>query len=387
MVRALLCGSIPPEWGGKTGGGVASVHRTLIDELRKPDRDYGVEIAGLMPFNMDWDSPRRPPIAQLVEPPASGAGTAAEIEFYRRTLEATRADVVVFQHIGHRWATYHARLRPGIPAVGVIHSWHSLMFRPAEQTERVRRTIEEALPGCDALVFVSENTRIEGIERNFVYPATTSVIHNPVGPVYAEELAVDGVDRDGWVFLGSLIDRKNPMVALTAAARSGRRLTVVGDGPEASTLRAAAARLGGDRRVTFVGWAEPREARRLLLSAELLCLPSRSEGFSIAYLEALACGTPIIGAATNVVELEQRLGMACGVGIHDGSADEVLAASQQIATRKWSRSELRRRALAAYSPSAVTAAYATMLRSIVTTAGGDGPSQGFRYLPRLRANP
>jgi hypothetical protein len=49
-VRVLLCGSVPPEWGGASGGGVGEFHRVLIEELG--NTHYGVDIAGLIPFNL-----------------------------------------------------------------------------------------------------------------------------------------------------------------------------------------------------------------------------------------------------------------------------------------------------------------------------------------------
>jgi glycosyltransferase involved in cell wall biosynthesis len=240
------------------------------------------------------------------------------------------------------------------------------MLRPAEQIERARRTVEQSLPGCASLVFVSESVRTEGAERGFDFSVRTSVIHNPFGPTYAEPCAVDARTRDGWVFVGALTERKSPMLALEAAARCGASLVFVGEGPEEVALRTATERLGLGDRVDFKGWATPEGVRDALLRADLLCLPSLSEGFSVAYLEALACGLPVIGAATNVAELERQMGAPCGVGIRGDDVGEVVAAAQAIRATTWVRTELRRRALAAFSPSAVAQRYATVLHESVS---------------------
>ncbi len=202
-----MCGSIPPEWGGATGGGVASFHRILIEEFLSRGCEYGVEIAGVFPFNLDRSSSLRPPVPQVFEAP----DRASEPEFYEGMVRETRADVVLFQHIAHRWAVYHGRLKQAVPAVGVVHSWSAVTFRPPETVSRVRQTIEKAMPGCDCLVFVSEHTRAEGERLGFAYPARTTVINNPVGALFTQDIRGASDERRGWVFVGSLIDRKNPL--------------------------------------------------------------------------------------------------------------------------------------------------------------------------------
>ncbi len=137
---------------------------------------------------------------------------------------------------------------------------------------------------------------------------------------------------------------------MEAAARCGKHLTIIGEGPEEPRLRSAATRLGTEDQVSFVGWAPPERVREALLGAELLCLPSLSEGFSMAFLEALACGTPIVGTGANLDEIGQRIGMACGAPVWEASVDEVAAAARSVNESSWDRTELRRRAVEAFSP-------------------------------------
>lgn len=158
-------------------------------------------------------------------------------------------------------------------------------------------------------------TRREGAELGFDHPGPSTVIHNPLQPVFTRWCPVAGRRRYGWIFAGSLIDRKNPMLALAAAASCGSPLTVVGDGPLLPALRSAAGALGHAEQVRFTGWLPPGQVRRHLSRAEVLCVPSAGEGFSMAYLEALSCGTPVVGMAANVQELVALLGPACGGGV------------------------------------------------------------------------
>jgi N-acetyl-alpha-D-glucosaminyl L-malate synthase BshA len=83
--------------------------------------------------------------------------------------------------------------------------------------------------------------------------------------------------------------------AKVAAARPAR-LVLVGDGPERPRVEEEARALGVEDRVSFLG--ERVEVDRLLPAADLFLLPSESESFGLAALEAMACGVPVVGTRT-----------------------------------------------------------------------------------------
>lgn len=83
---------------------------------------------------------------------------------------------------------------------------------------------------------------------------------------------------------------------LVRAAVGAVRLVIVGDGPARSTLEAQAGRLGIAGVVEFAGATS--DVRPYLQAAALFALPSRSEGISIALLEAMATGLAVV--ATDV---------------------------------------------------------------------------------------
>ncbi len=60
------------------------------------------------------------------------------------------------------------------------------------------------------------------------------------------------------------------------------------------SLKALAADLGLDDRVTFAGRKPPAEVARLMAEAGVVVLPSRAESFGAVLVEALACGTPVV---------------------------------------------------------------------------------------------
>lgn len=99
------------------------------------------------------------------------------------------------------------------------------------------------------------------------------------------------------VFIGRLNPQKNPaflMDALARLPRSGWRLTFIGDGPLMPEVRARIARHGLAERVRCTGWLESAEVHRILASADILCMPSLSEGMPVVGVEALKHGLAIV---------------------------------------------------------------------------------------------
>lgn len=79
------------------------------------------------------------------------------------------------------------------------------------------------------------------------------------------------------------------------AARTPARLRLIGDGPDRSAVEALVERLGLGDRVELLG--KQAVLGPLLRGCALFLLPSRSESFGLAALEALASGVPVIAAA------------------------------------------------------------------------------------------
>jgi len=103
------------------------------------------------------------------------------------------------------------------------------------------------------------------------------------------------------VTVANLRPEKAHEILFEAAARLASShpelsFVIAGDGPRASELRALADRLGIGRRVEFLGHVEDVPA--LLRRADAFVLPSRSEAFPNAAIEAMAAGLPVIASAT-----------------------------------------------------------------------------------------
>lgn len=116
-----------------------------------------------------------------------------------------------------------------------------------------------------------------------------------------------GVEGDLIVAPGNLVALKGHWLAVEALARlPGATLLIAGEGPERAALEAliAARDLGG--RARLLGNVAPAAMPELLAAADLMLLPSEREGLANVWIEALACGTPLliadVGGAREVLD-------------------------------------------------------------------------------------
>lgn len=111
----------------------------------------------------------------------------------------------------------------------------------------------------------------------------------------ARAKAALGEARPLIVALGALVPRKGHDLVIEAVARlPGVALRVVGAGPERGALEALIARLGVADRVTLTGALPHERVAATLAAADVMALASASEGLANAWVEALACGVPIV---------------------------------------------------------------------------------------------
>lgn len=140
------------------------------------------------------------------------------------------------------------------------------------------------------------------------------------------------------IYVGRLDPIKGVGDLLEATARllpSQPELQVVciGTGVSESRLRARAARPDLAAHVRFVGQCEPGEVARWLAAADLLCLPSHSEGCPNVVVEALACGRPVV--ATTVGGIPELVDDSCAVLTAPGTPAALAEALATALGRRW----------------------------------------------------
>jgi glycosyltransferase involved in cell wall biosynthesis len=71
---------------------------------------------------------------------------------------------------------------------------------------------------------------------------------------------------------------------------------VAGDGDDRPRLEARARELGLQDRVVFAGFVDESEKADYFRLADVFAMPSSGEGFGFVFLEALACGIPVVAS-------------------------------------------------------------------------------------------
>jgi N-acetyl-alpha-D-glucosaminyl L-malate synthase BshA len=157
----------------------------------------------------------------------------------------------------------------------------------------------------DGLTAVSQYLRDETV-RDFSVPASRiEVIPNFIDakrwrpdrePCHRSKLAPEGEKILMHVSNFRALKRTEDIVEIYARVvkRVKSRLVLVGDGPDRPRALKRAADLGVQDGVLFLG--KHASVEELLACADLFLLPSETESFGLAALEAMACGAPVIGS-------------------------------------------------------------------------------------------
>lgn len=224
-------------------------------------------------------------------------------------------------------------------------------------------------PMIGGIVAVSDWTaddfgRVCGIERNLI-----TRIYNPVIDEKFGSKLYAGVNHPWFheptpvfVSAGRLVKEKDQANLLRGFAlhrqRRQARLFLMGTGSELESLRALAHNLGIERDVTFAGFVQ--NPLPYIRQAHCFVLTSRFEGFGVAIVEALACGTPVISTDCPGGPVEILDGGRYGRLVPVGDPDALASAMNEDLRAKFPPEALRARA-EAFSVSASVKEYVDLL--------------------------
>ena len=129
--------------------------------------------------------------------------------------------------------------------------------------------------------------------------------------------------------VGTLIPRKGQRFVIQALTSLPQvTLLLAGAGPDEAALRAMAQDLGLSERVRFLGAVPHGELPVVLSAADVFVLPSASEGLANAWVEALACGTPVV--TTPIPGAQELLTDPAYGRFAERDADQIAAAVRDL---------------------------------------------------------
>ncbi|WP_345480231.1 glycogen synthase [Amnibacterium soli] len=305
----LLTKEYPPAIYGGAGVHVAELTKALRSRIEVQVRCFG--------------EPRDEAGVTAYRTPAELAGANGSLETLGVDLQmaqgAAGADLV-HSHTWYANAGGHlAKLLHGVPHVVTAHSLEPLRPWKAEQlgggyriSSEIERTAYEA---ADAVIAVSRGMG-DDILRSYprVDPARLHVVYNGIDleqwkpnhdPDLVRSLGVDP-DRPTVIFVGRITRQKGLPYLLRAAAALPPEVQLVlcAGAPDTKEIMAEVTGLVHDlaEQRSGVVWIErilPRaELTALLTAADVFVCPSVYEPLGIVNLEAMACGTAVVGTAT-----------------------------------------------------------------------------------------
>src|SRR5579871_2383139 len=148
--------------------------------------------------------------------------------------------------------------------------------------------IRSRLPGATDRVRVIPT----GVETDYFVPATDRAAARTAIGVPSDEPIVLGVGRLAGV---KQFDRLVTAFAVACARGLQARLVIAGDGPERQNLVRLAQTYGVQDRVQLAGYCDRPRLRAFMQAADLQVCSSAFENLSLAILEGMASGTPVLG--------------------------------------------------------------------------------------------
>ncbi len=239
-----------------------------------------------------------------------GKKPGVDWRMFWRIARLARDEKVHVIHTHNSAAHFYGALAAKLSGAKVLHTEHGKNIGEEARSFRLNRI---ATRFTNFTVAVSEKVASEALRDEGVPHQSLAVVPNGICVDQFNRPRKTNGRRVGTV--GRLVREKNyPLLLRAVAAIRDAELVFVGDGP----LRADLERDAGPR-VQFLG--QRRDVSELLASFDVFVLSSSTEGMSIALLEAMAAGCPIVVTAVGGnVELIQHMQTGLVVPPNDEAA-------------------------------------------------------------------
>jgi L-malate glycosyltransferase len=150
------------------------------------------------------------------------------------------------------------------------------------------------------------------------------------------------------------------------------RVIIGGDGPQRKELESLCRILSLQDTVTFTGRLDREAVKSHLQSAHAFVLPSRFEAFGVVYIEAMACGLPVIatraGGTVDIVRDEN------GILVDPGSPVDLAGAMELLVQNagKYEQGNIRKYAIRHFSQEVIAGKYLKLYHEIINAGNRNG---------------
>ena len=297
-------------FGGR--GGIAQYNRDFLGAVAEAGIMSSITV-------LPRQAPDPPEVPKTIEQMPSRPGRFAYSVAALRTALLRPVDVVF---CGHLFMAPLAALITRLKGAKLVVQTHGI-----EAWRRPSRSQRAALEAADLVLCVSRHTRAAVLSWAVIEPERVLVVSNTVRDVFTPgdgstqraALALEG--RRVLLTVGRMDSHERykgherVIAAISDLVAKGHDICylVVGEGDDRARLEALAIEGGVRDRVRFLGAVDLERLREIYRMADLFVMPSTGEGFGVAFLEAMASGTPVLGldvAGARDVLADGQLGTA-----------------------------------------------------------------------------
>lgn len=227
---------------------------------------------------------------------------------YRHVISQEGSPDILYSHYlrtTQRAVRIHEKYH--IPLVGIEH-WSEMGFNPI--SKKNLSIAQNTYPKLDQLITVSTALRNNILTQIGI---DSIVIPNIISNEFCYNGAPIGREKIKIATIGRLVPEKRFDKLLMALSKVSLpwELSIIGTGKISTDLESLARSLNIIQNVKFLGSKSKHDIVEILQHSHFFVLPSKSETFGVVYIEALACGLPIIatdcGGPSDIVTSENGL--------------------------------------------------------------------------------
>lgn len=247
-----------------------------------------------------------------------------------------KVDLIYAHYLTNIYLAARVKEKYNIPIVGIEH-WS--MLNREKLPSHVRKMGEFGYGSVDQLISVSNSLRLSILSH---FNIDSTVIHNMVNGDFflnaiPKKRTINIGDKITIVAVGSLFYGKGYDVLIKAFAQTklyenGSKVIIIGDGNEKRKLSKLIEKLKLENNIFLLGRKDRTEILKILYSGDLFVHPSRGENFSVAIIEALSTGLPVVatqcGGASECIN--QKNGVLVPIDNIDALAKAILFVYNRI---------------------------------------------------------
>jgi len=296
-----------PEFGAKAA---APVHARAANTGTTAIGPDGLPVLGPDGAPLVWPEGVDPQVIHGASAGVGGAGAGYEGDMVDNAERYARLVVALGRHErfdvvhAHDWMTFPAgQWIARISGKPLVVHVHSTEFDRAgdHPNQRVYDIERRGMHAAMRVIAVSELTKSLCTKRYGIDPAKVGVVYNGIDSDSAAAKGADRIEaRDKIVlFLGRITMQKGPEYFVRAAKRvlekvPNTKFIMAGSGDMYTRSIEEAAALGIGHRFSFTGFLRGKQVDEVFRMADCYVMPSVSEPFGIAPLEAMRNDTPVI---------------------------------------------------------------------------------------------